>query len=395
MNSKRIVQLISGFVLAVLLGLIYAWSIFAIPLEQVFGWSRADTSLTFSISMVFFCVGNIAGGFILKRDKPRINLILCSVCMLTGFIIASRTNALITLYLSYGVLCGFGTGLGYNVILSTVVKWYPDKSGFCSGVLLMGLGIGGMLLGAQVTHLINTIGWRDTFVLLGSVFALIIAIGSFIISNPPKDYNIEAKNKKESVTTGLELTSTQMLKRASFWLCFLWAAILSASGLAVIGHASPCAVEIGATAANAVTAVGVISICNGAGRIVFGSLFDILGRKKTMIIATIIFMAAFVLLVGSILQKSFALLILGYIFIGLGYGGTPSICVTYVGYMYGTKHYPLNISLMVANIIPAALLGPLLAGTIHTATGSYLLIFIILCGLNLIAILLSALIKRP
>lgn len=396
MKSKKIAQLISGFILTVLLGLIYAWSIFAIPLEKVFGWSRADTSLIFSISMVFFCIGNIAGGFILKKDKPRINLLICSACMLIGFIIASRTNSLMTLYLSYGVLCGFGTGIGYNVILSTVVKWYPDKTGFCSGVLLMGLGIGGMLLGAQVTHLINTVGWRNTFMLLGIVFSLIIAIGSLIISNPPKNlFSSINVNKKRSPEEGLELTSAQMLKRPSFWLCFIWAMVLSASGLSVIGHASPCAIEVGATAASAVTAVGVISICNGAGRIVFGSLFDLLGRKKTMIAATIVFMAAMVLLVGSIMQKSFALLIIGYILIGLGYGGTPSICVTYVGYMYGPKSYPLNISFMVANIIPAALLGPLLAGTMQTATGSYLSIFVLLFGLNIIAVLFAALIKRP
>ena len=396
MKSKKRVQLITGFVLLVLLGLIYAWSIFAAPLEEAFGWTRAETSVTFTLSMIFFCIGNIAGGFILKKSQPRLILLLSAACMLVGFMVASRTTALITLYISYGVLCGTGIGLGYNVILATVVKWYPDKSGFCSGVLLMGLGIGGMLLGSQVTRIINAMGWRSTFMLLGGVFSVIIAIGAFIIANPPKDYSVATLPKNTSSgRSGLELTSSQMLKRPSFWLCFLWATILSASGLAVIGHASPCAIEAGATAAGAVTAVGIISISNGAGRMVFGSLFDFLGRKKTMIMATVVFMAANIILVGSVMWTSFALLIIGYVLVGLAYGGTPSICVTYVGSMYGSEHYPLNISLMVSNIIPAALLGPLLAGSLQTSSGSYLSVFIILLGLNVFAIVSAALIKRP
>lgn len=140
-------MLIIGAFLMLFLGLIYAWSLFAAPLEAEFGWSRSQTSVTFSISMITFCLGSIMSGFILKKRPPRNVLLISAVLFLIGFFMTSRITNIWGLYLSYGVLCGLGVGLSYNAILSTVPKWLPGRGGFATGTLLMGMGLGSLILG--------------------------------------------------------------------------------------------------------------------------------------------------------------------------------------------------------------------------------------------------------
>ena len=94
---------------------------------------------------------------------------------------ASRINSLPGIYLSYGVFCGFGVGLGYNTAISLTVRWFPDKQGLVSGVTLMGFGFGGMLLGTLGAQMITTLGWRPTFLIFAVVFAVIVLICAFLM----------------------------------------------------------------------------------------------------------------------------------------------------------------------------------------------------------------------
>ena len=88
-------------------------------------------------------------------------------------------SSLPALYLAYGVLYGFGVGLGYNAIMGTIVKWFPDKTGLASGILLMGFGISSLIVGKVGARLIGEIGWRDTFMYFGIAFGIIVLVLSF------------------------------------------------------------------------------------------------------------------------------------------------------------------------------------------------------------------------
>ena len=164
-KKQRWSFVVLGVGLLLCLGLIYAWSVFRTPLEAEFGWSKAETSITFSISMMMFCLGGLASGMITGKKGPRCPLVLCALFLLAGFLAASRVSTLYGIYITYGGICGFGVGLGYNSTISAVVKWFPDKRGLISGIMLMGFGFGGMLLGTLGAKLITALGWRKTFVL--------------------------------------------------------------------------------------------------------------------------------------------------------------------------------------------------------------------------------------
>lgn len=124
-KGTRWILLILGVILLLFLGLIYGWSVFRGPLQAEFGWTDPQASMTFSISMMTFCLGGLVAGFINKsRIGFRVNLILAAVLLAIGFFTASQIQSLMGIYLSYGVCCGFGVGLGYNTAISTIVKWF-------------------------------------------------------------------------------------------------------------------------------------------------------------------------------------------------------------------------------------------------------------------------------
>lgn len=397
MGMKRTIPVVAGLLIYLLIGLIYGWSIFVAPLETEFGWSRAQTSVTFTISMTFFCLGGIASGVIIKKKSPRFILIVSALCLCIGFCAASKIHSLMGLYIAYGVFCGTGVGMAYNVNISTVLKWFPDKAGFISGLLLMGFGCGGMVLGSLASALIQMMGWRITFVILGILFAVIIIAGSVWIKYPPEDtvfpeVKLKIGTKKEN---GADMIALQMIRRPSFWIQFLWSILLSAAGLAVIGHASVCAQDLGASVATAALITGTISVCNGVGRVGIGWLFDHMGRRVSVYLANSVMVIANVLLSLSIFFDSLLIFIIAAVILGLSFGAIPAINSAFTNLFYGSRNYPMNFSFMNSNIIFASLLGPLVAGAIQTATGSYLMVFILLLILSALSVFLQLGIKRP
>jgi MFS transporter, OFA family, oxalate/formate antiporter len=396
-NSNRWLYVIVGIVLFLFLGLLYAWSLFIAPLEKEFLWTRTQTSLIFTISIIFFCLGGIAGGFITGRKSPGFTILISAVLLLFGFAASSRINTLPAIFVTYGVISGFGIGLSYNAVISSVTRWFPEKPGVISGLLLMGFGLGGFLLGSTANMLIASMGWRQTFLLLGIAFGIVVFIGSLILKFPPSDYVFPAAaaKAKNAGIEGMEINSSLMLKRSTFWIYLVWSILSTAMGLAMIGHAAPFAKDLHATAELGAFAVGMISVCNGLGRVTLGAICDRIGLKKTMTIVNSTYIIASVLLLSALMYQSTNLLLAGFAFIGLSYGGVPTMNTVFVNSFYGKKYFPQNLGLVNTSLIGAAILGPFVAGTLHTTTGSYLSTLYALGVCAIVALGVNFLIKKP
>lgn len=100
LKKKRWAYLIVGTVLFLFLGLIYAWNVFRAPLEDEFGWTSSEMSMTFSISITLYCFGVMAGGVITKHKGHRLALLLCAACLCVGFVLSSRVSTLAGIYIS-------------------------------------------------------------------------------------------------------------------------------------------------------------------------------------------------------------------------------------------------------------------------------------------------------
>ena len=145
---NRRVYAIVGVIVLLFAGLVYAWSVLSTPIAAEFtGWTKAQLSLTFTLVMILFCIGSLLCGLLAGKLSAKNAVRLGAALFLAGFYIASRCQTPLTLYLGFGVLCGLGSGLSYNAVMSTMVKWFPDKPGLISGVLLMGFGGGSFLIG--------------------------------------------------------------------------------------------------------------------------------------------------------------------------------------------------------------------------------------------------------
>ena len=403
MKTNRWIYAIVGVVVLVFAGLIYAWSVLAAPLAAYFTeWSSAQLSMTFTICMSAFCIGGLVGGLTNGKWDIKYNVWVSAILFLVGFVMASKATSLAMLYIGYGVLCGLGSGLAYNAVMSTMTKWFPDKPGLISGILLMGFGIGAFIIGkvyqAVTPSGVGVDAWRDSFFVFGIILFAVLAIGGFFFQKPGADFKVPAAKKKVAAVQieGIEATPGVMLRRPAFWCCFFWAVCMCMAALALISQATAIAVSVSPqTAAGTIaTAVGMISVFNGVGRVLFGMLFDRVGLKKTMYCIDGTFLAAVVFLLMAMFTKQFVILVVGFALIGMSYGGCPTMGSTFISSFYGTKNYPVNFSLNNCNLLLASF-GSTIAGALYDASGSYMSTMFLLLGAVLVGTVLSLCIKRP
>ena len=391
---NRWVYAIAGVIVLLFAGLVYAWSVLSTPIAAEFtAWTKAQLSLTFTLVMIFFCIGSLLCGLLSGRLSAKNAVRLGAALFLAGFFLASRCHSPLTLYLGFGVLCGLGSGLSYNAVMSTMVRWFPDKPGLISGVLLMGFGGGSFLIGKlyQAWTPADVGGWRISFLVLGVVCFVVLAVCSFFFVAPGADFTAPAGRGGRAVAAPLEdCKPTVMLRRPAFWLFYIWAIAVSAAGLALISQASGIVWEISAdqTASSVATIVGLISICNAVGRVLFGGVFDKYGRSLSMQLVNVLFVAASGVLLAALGNRSVPLVIAGFMVGGLAYAGVTPSCSAFCRAYFGPTHYPVNFPLIVSNLIFASF-GSTISGALYDASCSYNSTFFLIIGLAAAGVLCS------
>src|SRR5690349_24633001 len=203
------------------LGTLYAWSVFVAPLEQQFGWKRADTSMVFTIAVIVFALSFVVAGRIQDKVGPLYCSLAGGVLVSLGFYLCSYTTTLTYLFVCFGVIGGLGNGFGYATPIPVMVKWFPDKRGLAVGLAVGGYGAGSALFGPLASKfLIPTYGWRSSFAVLGGLFFVMTMIGSFLLKNPPSGYRpanwTPARPTANSGATTYEFSPAEVLRTRSF-----------------------------------------------------------------------------------------------------------------------------------------------------------------------------------
>ena len=394
-HLNRWVYAIVGVIVLLFAGLVYAWSVLSTPIAAEFtDWSKAQLSMTFTIVMIMFCIGSLLCGLLSGKLSAKMSVRIGAVLFLLGFFLASRTQSLAMLYIGFGVLCGLSSGLCYNAVMSTMVRWFPDRPGLISGVLLMGFGGGSFIIGKlyQAWTPVEIGGWRASFLVMGIIIFVVLAICSFFFVAPGADFVAPAaKNGKAAVkAAGKEYKPLEMVKKPSFWLYYVWAIALSAAGLALISQASSVVWEASAsqTAGAVATIVGLISICNALGRVLFGGMYDKYGRSLSMQLVNILFIVTSGVLILALTAKSVVVVIIGFILGGLAYSGVTPTNSAFCRAYFGPANYPVNFSLINSNLIFASF-GSTISGALFDASGSYNATFFLIIGLAVVGILCS------
>lgn len=399
--SIRWIYMAVGVISMLFAGVLYAWSILKSPLAQEFGWGTSQLALTFTLAMTFFCIGGLLGARLSDRVGHRIALIVAGVLSAAGFMLtAALENVSVgILYLTYGVLAGLGIGIAYNVVIATVSAWFPDKKGLCSGCLMMGFGASALVLGNVADAMFkSTVGWRNAYVILGIAILVVLCLAGFLLKKPSSEIVFPkpkaSENKNEESFDKQDYTSSQMLLRPSFWMAFICISFLAAVGSSVISFAKDLALSVNAPEALAVSLVGVLSVCNGVGRILTGAIFDMIGRRKTMVCANILTIGAAGVTLFAVSVNSLWLCIVGLCLTGISYGACPTITAAFTSSFYGMKHFPNNMAIMTFTVMIGSFVATA-ANKVLEATGGYTGPFMMLLGLTFVALVLNLFIRKP
>jgi len=387
---------LSGVIMQIALGAVYAWSVFRIPLTKAFGWTISQVTLTFTIAILMLGFAAFAGGLWMRKSGPRRVAIVAGIFYGSGVFLASFSGGhLYWLYFSYGILGGIGLGLGYIVPVATLVKWFPDRRGMITGIAVAGFGAGALITAPIATRLIASVGVLKTFAILGIAYLFGVTIPALFIKDPPRGYvpagwqPSAAQTKQRAArdyTLGEALTKWQ-------WYA-LWAMLFlnTSAGISIISQAAPMAQEITrVTALVAAGMVSIISIGNGTGRFLWAWLSDASGRRAVFFSMFLVQAVVFWLMphvTGFGLFTTLAFIVL--LCYGGGFGTMPAFATDYFG--------PTNVGSIYGLMLTAwgfaGVLGPMLIARIRQSTGHYSQ------ALNVIAIIVLAsavlpLITRP
>ena len=401
-GKKRIVFLIMGFFIMLLAGTVYTWTIIAKSIGATFpDWSAQTLSMTFTFSMMGYALGGLASGAGVRRAGPKPILLAAAVLFSLGMLLASFALTPALLYLGFGGMGGFAAGLCYNSTVSTVSAWFPDRQGIASGILLAAFGLSSFIAGKLFAAFAPADGSRSWAVGLRvlSVLLLIVLLLGVLVMRMPRKGEVAAQgagSRKTRREPACDIATGQMVRTISFWLFYIWAALLTGAGLLLVSQASGIAGEVGPLlSGNTIaTAVGMISILNAVGRICTGTFYDRYGYRGTMMLVMLSFGFSAVMLLLAIRTGQFALLIIGFLAGGFAYGGVASISPPMIADFYGRTWYATNFALIPTNALFTSF-SSVLAGRIYDKTHSYQGSMLLLLGAIVLSLLLSFAIRRP
>jgi MFS family permease len=363
------------------IGQAYAFSVFNLPLGKLIGltapaaddWKATQIGWIFSLAIVCLGLSAAVFGRWVEAGGPRRAIFVAALCFGSGFVVAAlgvQMHNLWIVYLGYGVIGGIGLGIGYISPVSTLIKWFPDRPGMATGMAIMGFG-GGAMIGsplavALMKHYATpmSLGVAETFVTMGAIYFVFMMFGVFTIRLPapgwaPAGY-VPRTVATSMITTGNVTVETAFGTR-QFWLLWVVLCMNVTAGIGVLGQASPMIQEVFPGRVTAIAAagfVGLLSIFNMAGRFVWSSTSDRIGRRTTYMI---FFSLGFVLYAlvptaGNIGSKG--LFIAAFAVILSMYGGGFATIPAYLKDIFGTLHVGAIHGRLLTAWSAAGLLGP-------------------------------------
>ena len=400
--SVRWGMLVAGVFTMLFAGILYAWSIFKVPLLRELGFQGFALDLNFTLTISFFCIGGLISSKLVKLIGTDLTIIISGLMAGLGFIFSSmlKTDTVWLMYITYALMSGLGIGMAYITIISTVNSWFPDRKGLSSGALMMGFGASTLILGNVASRLfeLDNIGWRRTYIIVGVALGAVIVLSSMIIKRPGDDVVLPApKNKVSRHEEHFEIRDfkpTEMIRTFTFWRALVCFICTTAVGNTVISFAKQLVESVGAQAALATTLVGVFAICNGLGRIITGVVFDALGRRITMICANILTIISAAITLVAVSIGSLPLCIAGLCLTGISYGTAPTMAAAFTVAFYGQKNFGANLGIMNFNLMGASFIATACSSMV-AASGGYTVPFIVLLSLASFALVLNFSNKRP
>lgn len=380
-ESNRWFIAIMGTLLQVVLGTVYAWSFFQNTVMDTYGWSNVQTMWIFSLAILFLGLSAAVGGIILPKYGPRKLATIGAVLYGTGYLVsayAMHMESLGLFYLGFGVIGGTGLGLGYVTPVATASKWFPDKKGLITGMVVMGFGFGALVMSKGIAPLFQTLTQGNLihmFLYMGVVLMVIGIPAALSMKNPPQGFvpkgymaTIQTDTNSQAddgLTVKGSLLSPKFL---GMWLIFF---LNISAGIMFIGLQSPMMQDLlrlrDATLSTEVlvaaggTLIAISSLFNGFGRFLWGGLSDRIGRIQAFRLILGSQLLVFILLIFTSNPWVFGVLVC-YVLLcyGGGFGSMPS----YVLDVFGARLMPIIYGVILTAWSLGGIVGPQIAAFI-------------------------------
>ncbi|OHB56107.1 MAG: hypothetical protein A2Y12_03360 [Planctomycetes bacterium GWF2_42_9] len=380
-----------------MLGTVYAWSVFKNPLVENHGWSVPQVGFTFTLAIFFLGFSAALGGRFVDKAGTRKVASIAAILFGVGTLmagVADSIGSLWLLWIGYGVIAGIGNGLGYLTPVAVLLRWFPDKKGFITGLAVMGFGLGAALLGQAGPIMIDKIGIANTFYLNGAIFLVGLFIAAQKLVNPPADY-IAVNHKSKNTANEISVDFKKARGMNQFYL--LWAILFLnvTAGIAIISNLSPMAqaqLTLSDPAMAAGRIVAIAALFNGIGRLFWGSLSEKIGRNRAFLLIFGTQIPLFLIL-PHITSTSLFTIICCYILLcyGGGFGTMPSFAADtfgskYIGSVYGAILFAWGA---------AGAVGPMLMEWVKKTSNSFSMALSIAAGILLLGVIVTLFYRKP
>lgn len=403
-SAVRWAQLLLGFIVMMTISSPqYVWTLFTGDFVKTTGSKLSDVQWTITFLIVLQTWLAPLQGYMVERFGPKLLIGLGAVLSGLGWIAAARATDLTSLYLTYGLLCGIGTGIVYVGIVGLMVKWFPTMRGFATGIVAAGYGFGAIFSTFPIDSMIKVSGYQATLQTFGAIFAAVGLLAALML-RAPKPGEVMEKPLLEGEVAAVSHTPGEMLRTPVFWLMFLMFAMMSTGGLMVITQFKEFAKAFGISGATMVTIAGVTMaaiptaltfdrITNGLTRPFFGWVSDRIGRENTMAIAFILEGCAIALMLTYRADPYMLVILSGLVF--FGWGEIFSLFPSTLTDTFGPEHATTNYGFLYMAQGVGSILGAPVAAMIFEKTGSWLPVFYTIVGLDILTGLLALFVLKP
>ena len=402
--SARWMQLFLGFIVMMTISSPqYVWTLFVPSFQKTTGSILSEVQWTITFLIVLQTWLSPIQGFLVERVGPKALIGLGAVMSGVGWIASSYAATIWGLYATYGLLCGVGTGIVYVGIIGLMVKWFPERRGLATGVVAAGYGFGAILTTFPISIMLKESGYQHTLVVFGTIFAAIGLIGALMLTSPPES-KIAGQVMPAAAAKPSGYTPIKMLQTPVFWLMFVMMSMMSTGGLMVITQFTSFAksfgidgqttvVILGVTLAAIPTALTFDRVTNGLTRPFFGWLSDQIGRENTMGIAFILEGIAIFLMLQYRSDPFLLVVLSGVVF--FGWGEIFSLFPSTLTDTFGTGHATTNYGFLYMAQGVGSILGAPVAAMIYEATGSWMPVFGLVIGMDILTGLLALFVLKP
>ena len=362
-NRQGLKVLITGAMLQLFLGIIYVWSVFVIPVSEFYEWDIAGVKLTSSFMLCFFVVGILIGGK-LQGKIGASKVVLMGGLMLAAGMLATAfipKDYAWLIYITYGIIGGFGVGSGYNAIISSAQKWFPQNRGFATGISVCAFGFSTVIFAPLVEALIKQYGLQNTFTILSAAF-FVVVLALFRFITLPDDAGAGAA--ASALLQKKQYTMSEVLRTKEFYFITLSLMFATAAFFILNPSFKTLAVERGLDPAAGTLLVMITGVANALGRLGTPLLSDKIGREKAAL--TIITITALGALSLCFVQG--ILFMVAVAVVAFCYGGYSGIYPVITADYFGIKNVGSNYGAVMVGFAISALAFPMVMGTIQTPT---------------------------